>query len=161
MNWGNILGFIGLAAGVIGVAGSFFASNARSDALDKVAEQRRQSNQLAIRKQKIQKRRQQQQIIREARIKRAGAVARAQTQTGGTRGSLRGGLGSYISQASAQQGFVNQFTAITADQNAFLRQASIFSLEAREHGETANIFGSVRDFGSTIFSNRTQIASLF
>lgn len=155
---GSIIGFVGLGLSLLGVVGQYMALDDRSDALDRAAAERQKANELAKRKQAIQKRRESLAVAREARIKRARALSMATTK--GAAGSVRGGFGSFISQGSAQTQFLNQYTGLTSQQNAFLAQSSLFSQKAREAGETATIFGSIGGLGGSIFDRRKELATL-
>jgi hypothetical protein len=155
----SILGFIGLAVGIGGLIGGFFAGQERSSALDRMAEARNRANEIERRKQTLSLRRQRLQTIREARIKRATAVSRATAQ--GASGSVRGAFGSIQSQAGGNFLFSSDFAFLTNQQNRFFAQASIFGTEARKAGELATIFGAVSKIGGTIFDRRDRIAGLF
>ena len=165
--WGNILGFMGLALGAVGLVGSFSASEDRSDALDRMADARNKANEIERRKQTLSLRRQRLQTIREARIKGAKQVSRAVAQGafGGSQtigqSSFRGALGSTQSQAGGNFLFQNQFTSFTSQQNEFLRQSSIFGTQARQAGERNAMYGSFASFGGSIFKNREDIGSIF
>lgn len=152
--WGSILGFVGLALGAVGVIGSFLSAQDRSEALDDYAEQRNRAQKLEREKNRIRARREKMQLIREARIKRAAAVAAATVQ--GARGSVRGGFGSIISQSSSRLGYLNTLMAYTERQNIFLDRASQFALEARHAGERASMFGGIGKLGGTIFGLRSE-----
>jgi hypothetical protein len=156
MSLSNILGFVGLAATTIGVVGTYFKSEERSEALDGVAESRRKANEVEQLKQNLRDRRERISTVREARIKRATAVSRATAQN--AQGSVRGAFGSLVSQGSSQIGFLNQFSNMTGQQTEYLRQASVFGLQARYAGEEANIFSGVGSIGATIFDKREKIA---
>ena len=158
--WGNILGFMGLALGAVGLVGSFSASEDRSDALDRMADARNKANEIERRKQTLSLRRQRLQTIREARIKGAKQVSRAVAQ-GAFGGSFRGALGSTQSQAGGNFLFQNQFTSFTSQQNEFLRQSSIFGTQARQAGERNAMYGSFASFGGSIFKSREDIGSIF
>ena len=155
----SILGFVGLALGAIGAIGGFFAAQDRSEALDDYAEQRARAQKLEREKNRLRARREKMQLIREARIKRAAAVAAATAQ--GVGGSVRGGFGSIISQSNSRLGYLNTLMNYTERQNIFLDRSNQFALEARRASETASIFGGVGKLGGTIFSSRDSIASLF
>lgn len=156
--WGSILGIVGLGISAVGLVGSYNAGNERSDALDRQAEARQKSNELSKQKQTLQTRRQKVQIIRETRIKRAGAVSNAQAQN--AQGSVSGGFGSIQTQGGSQQAFLNRFTNLTGLQNSALKESAMFGLDARRAGETANIFASASNVGLSIFNQRTNIAGL-
>jgi len=161
--FGSILGFIGLAIGVVGAVGSFFAAKDRASALDNLAAERRKAQALQERKFSVQQRRERIQLTREARIKRAAAVSAATTQgaLAGSGGSVRGGFGSIISQQSSALGYLNQLGSITDQQNIFFRNAAAFGDQARRAGERAALFQGIGSLGGTIFGNRADIASLF
>jgi len=159
MDFNNILGFIGLALGGIGVIGGLFAGQDRNEALDNMAASRNRANEIEKRKQALSSRRQALQTVREARIKRATAISRATTQ--GALGSVRGAFGSLQSQAGGNFLFQNQFASFTSQQNTFLQNASIFGTAATKAGTDQALFGSIGKIGGSIFSNRNQIASLF
>tara|TARA_R110000803_G_scaffold209580_1_gene279491 strand:+ start:54 stop:533 length:480 start_codon:yes stop_codon:yes gene_type:complete len=154
--FGNILGFLGLAAAGIGVVGSFLSSNNRSEALDNQAEQMRRAQSLEKTKNNVKEKRERMKLVREARIKRASAVAAATFQ--GAQGSVRGGFGSIVSQSLSSLQYLNTLSSLTGQQSIFYNEANRYALKARSAGEQASIFKGATTLGSTIFNKREDIA---
>tara|TARA_R110002020_G_scaffold157819_4_gene340811 strand:- start:2264 stop:2743 length:480 start_codon:yes stop_codon:yes gene_type:complete len=156
---GNILGFIGIGLGIVSTFMGFSAAKDRSEALNRQAEQRNKVRELEMRKQAIRERREKFSLIREARIKRAAAVAAATVQ--GAQGSVRGGFGSIISQQSSGLQYINQAVSLTGQQNIFYNRAAMFATQARDAGTRMATWQGVGKMGSSIFQNRSDVEDLF
>ena len=155
----SFLGIAGLIGSAVGLIGGAVQSDNRSSALDSAAASRNRSNEIEKQKQVLQNRRQRVQTVREARIKRARSVSVAQSQN--AQGSVRGAFGSIISQANSNQQFASMFQGLTGLQNTALFESSQYRLQARQYGESANLFSSVGGVSASIFSNNRKIAGLF
>jgi hypothetical protein len=150
----SILGIIGIGLGIIGIGGSYFAGKDQQKALDRQAAEQNKVRELEFQKQAVRERREKFKLIREARIKRAAAIAAASFQ--GAQGSVRGGFGSIISQQSSGLQFINQAVSLTGQQNIFYNNAAMFASRARDAGTRQAIFDGATKMGSSIFSNRAQ-----
>ena len=156
---GSILGIIGIGITAVSTFMGFRAAEDRADALNRQAEEQNRVRELELKKQKIKARREKFKLIREARIKRAAAVAAASFQ--GAQGSVRGGFGSILSQQSSGLQYINQAVSIADQQNIFYNRAAMFATQARAAGTNMAMWQGIGKLGSTIFSNRTDIADIF
>ena len=154
----NIIGAVGLATTVAGAFLSFKESKARNASLDgmiaarnKAAGEQRKQNQLRLARER-------RKTIREARIVRARAVSAATVQ--GASGSVRGGFGSVVSQASNNLAFLHKSNIFAERGSQFLKEAADFgSLATSQAGNIAN-FNALSNFGSTIFNKREELSSI-
>lgn len=162
MNWANILGFVGLALGAAGVIGGLVASEDRSDSLDRMVDARNRANAIETKKQTLTLRRQRLAAISKARKLRAASINRVYQQTSGAPGqSTVGAHYSVTSQLGGNLKYQNAYSDFTSQQSAFLRQSSIFGIQARQEGERTAMFQSFSGLGTTLFKNREDIVSIF
>ena len=155
----SILGIIGIGLGAIGLFGSYKAGKDRSEALDRQAAEQNKVRELELQKSQIRERRERFTLIREARIKRATAIANATVQN--AQGSVRGGFGSIISQQSSGLQYLNQAASLTGQQNIFYGRAAMFASRARDAGTRLNTWNAVGKVGGSIFTNRSQFSDMY
>ena len=158
--WGNILGVIGLGLAIGGTIFNLVKQNKAADLQEEAANAQRRALELQQKKNKIEVRRQKMQLIRETRIKRAAAVARAEAQTGGFGGSLQGGVGSIISQGSSGLGFLHQASSFTLAARQEFAQSTIFNNQAVQLRNQGAIGQGIASIGGTIFDKRTSIVKI-
>jgi hypothetical protein len=159
-SWSNILGVIGLGLAVGGTIFSMVQQGKAADVSERATDAQRRALSLQQKKSNLAVRRQKLQTIREGRIQRASAISRAQGQTGGVAGSLRGGLGSIITQTSSNLGYLNQAQALTISSRAELAQSTIFSNQAVSLNNQAAIGRGFASIGGSIFSSRDDLSKL-
>ena len=158
--WGAIFGAIGLAVSVAGTIGGLLKQNKAADRMEDAAQAQQSAMELQQKRNKLEIRRSKLKVLRETRIKRASAVARAQAQTGGFGGSLQCGVGSIISQGSAQFGFLQQSSAFTLAARRELQQSTIFNNQAVQLRNEASLFQGFGSIGGTIFKQRDNISKI-
>ena len=158
--WGAVLGLVGLGLGIGGSVFSIFKKSEGADYRRQALEAQKRANQLQQKRNALAVRRQKLQYIREARIKRAAAVARAQSQTGGTGGSIQGGIGSIISQGSSGLGFLRQSSIYTSQARQELVNSTIFNNQAQSAFNQASIGMGIASIGGTIFDRRKDLFSI-
>ena len=158
--WGAIFGAIGLAVSVAGTIGGLLKQNKAADRMEDAAQAQQRAMELQQKRNKLEIRRSKLNVIRETRIKRASGVARAQAQTGGFGGSLQGGVGSIISQGSAQFGFLQQSSAFTLAARREMQQSTIFNNQAVQLRNEASLFQGFGSIGGTIFKQRDNISKI-
>ena len=158
--WGAIFGGIGLLISAVGTIGGLLKQNKAADRMEDAAKAQQRAMELQQKRNKLEIRRSKLKVIRETRIKRAAAVARAQSQTGGFGGSVQGGVGSIISQGSAQFGFLQQSSAFTLAARREMQQSTIFNNQAVQLRNEASLWQGFGSIGGTIFKQRDNISKI-
>ena len=142
---------------VVAVAGlgiSAVGQFKQQKAAKKAARAQEESLRLQQRSASIRAARERVQQVREARIKRAQAVAGA--AIGGTLDSsgLAGGVGGIQSQLGANLAFSQNIEDLGI-------QATAQNVKASNAQSQSNMWGAVAGFGQSMFSNSSQIGSMF
>ena len=158
--WGAIFGGIGLLISAVGTIGGLLKQNKAADRMEDAAKAQQRAMELQQKRNKLEIRRSKLKVIRETRIKRAAAVARAQSQTGGFGGSVQGGVGSIISQGSAQFGFLQQSSAFTLAARREMQQSTIFNNQAVQLRNEASLWQGFGSIGGTIFKQRDALSKI-
>ena len=158
--WGAIFGAIGLAVSVAGTIGGLLKQNKAADRMEQAAQAQQRAMELQQKRNKLEVRRSKLKVIRETRIKRAAAVARAQSQIGGFGGAVQGGLGSIISQGSAQFGFLQQSSAFNLAARREMQQSTIFNNQAVQLRNEASLWQGIGSIGGNIFNARTDLSKI-
>tara|TARA_Y100000361_G_C10992028_1_gene254644 strand:+ start:30 stop:530 length:501 start_codon:yes stop_codon:yes gene_type:complete len=158
--WGAIFGGIGLLISAVGTIGGLLKQNKAADRMEDAAKAQQRAMELQQKRNKLEIRRSKLKVIRETRIKRAAAVARAQSQIGGFGGSVQGGVGSIISQGSAQFGFLQQSSAFTLAARREMQQSTIFNNQAVQLRNEASLWQGFGSIGGTIFKQRDALSKI-
>lgn len=140
---------IAVAGLAISAAGAVGQANAKKDA----SKASREAEDIRRREMELENRRRMTQLIRTAATARAQSIASASAR-GATFSSLaEGGLGSIQSQAGAN---VNaQAENVSLGREMFAANSSL----AEAQGEAA-LYGSVQDFGKTLFTNSEKLGNI-
>jgi len=164
MAWGifgslaNVIGATGLAISAGSAFLSYQEGQERNTALNKQADARNRANEAQKRQNALRLNRERRKTVREARIKRASAVSNAMAQN--AQGSVSGGFGSVISQASNNLAFLNQSNIFAQQGTQALSEAASFGSKATQASSNLALYKSFTNMGGSIFNKREGISSI-
>lgn len=151
---------IGLATAAVGTIASIVQGRKAAKSQKAAAGEQRKARAAQQKIAEIKNLREQRQLIRQGRIKRAEVLQAGVTQTGGvTSTAVAGGAASVTTQTGAGGGFRSAILAGGGEVNQFLETASIFESQAISSSNQAATFGAIASLGSSIFTSAGKISS--
>ena len=137
----------GLIISALGTAASIVQGQMAAEEQEKAAEVQRSIN-------ASKQQREREQLLREARIKRAQVRQQAENQGAGESSGTLGAISSISNQAGSELGFLTQQGQAMSEISASKKRQASFE-------ESSTTWGSVAKVGSTMFSYSDKLESLF